>query len=416
MNTRLFTLFHRAFAVATVSSLACASGFATTFNVRDNGAVGDGKTFDTAAIQKTVDACANAGGGTILLPSGTYLSAPLNLHGDHVIFQLDAGAVLQGTTNFDAYGSGNKVAGLITANRMNDVTICGQGVIDGAGEPWWPAVREAKKKNLPDPRRRPKMVNFNHCHGVTLRDVTLRNSPMFHLVPTDCDDVLIDHVTITAPGNSPNTDAIDPSSCKNVRIINCTLDVGDDNVAVKAGHRLPDRPFSCEDIIVSNCTCLHGHGVSIGSETFSGVSNFVVVNCTFDGTVSGIRIKSSRSRGGPVEHVRCSNLTMKNVKRPIDIACYYPKVPQDDPAQAVTDTTPAYHDIRIENLTADSPESAGLIVGLPESPVRDITLSNVKIKAATGLLVQNADDVHFKDVKIEAAQGDDIITHNAKIQ
>jgi hypothetical protein len=107
---------------------------------------------------------------------------------------------------------------------------------------------------------------------------------------------------------------------------------------------------------------------------------------------------------------------MKNVKRPIDIACYYPKVPQNDPAQPVTGTTPAYHDIRIENLTADSPEGAGLIVGLPESPVRDITLSNVKIKAATGLLVQNAEDVHFKDVNVEVGQGQPIITINAKVQ
>jgi polygalacturonase len=390
MNTRLFRSSSPALALVALASLAwCAH--AATFNVRDYGAVGDGHAIDSPAIQKTIDACVAAGGGTIILPSGTYLSKPLFLRGNHVIFQLDAGAVLQGTTNFDDYKAGSKVVGLLNADRMTDISIIGSGAIDGAGEPWWPAVREAKKNGAPETRRRPKMVNINRCHGVTIRDVTLRNSPSFHLVPVDCDDVLIDHVTINAPGNSPNTDAIDPGSCQNVRIINCTLDVGDDNVAIKAGHPVPGREFCCENIIVSNCTCLHG-------------------------TVSGLRIKSTRGKGGTVEHVFCSDLTMKNVKRPIDIACYYPRVPQDDPGQPVSSTTPAYHDIRIENLTAESPEGAGLIVGLPESPIRGITLTKVKIKAATGLLVQNAEDVHFNDVKIDAAQGEPVITKNAKVQ
>ena len=196
----------------------------------------------------------------------------------------------------------------------------------------WPAVKEAKRAGGSEPRRRPKMVNFHHCQGVTVRDVTLRNSPSFHLMPVDCDDVLIDHVTIKAPGDSPNTDAIDPSACRNVRIINCLIDVGDDNVAIKAGHPVPGRDFCCQDITVSNCVCLHGHGISIGSETSGGVSNLIVVHCSFDGTVSGIRIKSARGKGGQVENVWCSDLTMNNVKHPIDISCYYPKTPANDAA------------------------------------------------------------------------------------
>jgi hypothetical protein len=106
---------------------------------------------------------------------------------------------------------------------------------------------------------------------------------------------------------------------------------------------------------------------------------------------------------------------MKNVKRPIDIACYYPKVPMDDPARPITATTPAYHGIRIENLTGESPEGAGLLVGLPESPIRGLTLSNVHLKAVTGLLVENAEDVNFKDVKVEAQQGEPVIIKNAKM-
>jgi polygalacturonase len=417
MNTRENRPLNSVLSLALPALLQCClvSG-AATFDARDYGAHGDGRTLDSPAIQKAINACAKAGGGTIRLGPGTYLSEPLFLRGNHTTLQLDAGAILQGTEEFTNYrNSKGKIVGLINATRLTDVSITGAGVIDGAGAPWWPAVREAKKTGAPEPRQRPKMVNFKDCHGVTVRDVTLQNAPSFHLMPVDCDDVLIDHVTIKAPADSPNTDAIDPSACSNVRIINCLLDVGDDNVAVKAGHTVPGRAFCCQDILVSNCVCLHGHGISIGSETSGGVTNFRVVHCTFNGTVSGIRIKTTREKGGRVENISYSDLDMKNVKRPIDIACYYPKVPMDDPARPITATTPAYHGIRIENLTGESPEGAGLLVGLPESPIRGLTLSNVHLKAVTGLLVENAEDVNFKDVKVEAQQGEPVIIKNAKM-
>ena len=404
----------------TVCSLAlvcrAAMGQGGMFNVRDFGAQGDGRTMDSPAIQKAIDACAAAGGGTVRLAPGAYLSRPLFLRGNNLTLALDKGALLQGTGEFSDYGnSRGEVVGLINADGLKYVSISGAGVIDGAGAPWWPAVRQAKKTGSPEPRRRPKMVNFHHCQGVTLRDVTLQNSPSFHLVPVDCEDVLIDHVTIRAPGDSPNTDAIDPSTCRNVRILNCVLDVGDDNVAVKAGHAVAGRDFSCQDIIVSNCTCLHGHGISIGSETSGGVSNFMAVHCTFDGTISGIRIKSARGRGGRVETILYSDITMKNVKHPIDIACYYPKVPKDDPAQPVTSLTPSYHGIRIENLEGDCPDGAGEIVGLPESPVRGVTLSNVHLKTVTGLLVKNSEGVEIKNSRIEVERGEPVMTENAKV-
>jgi polygalacturonase len=387
-----------------------------TFNVRDYGAQGDGQALDSPAIQNAIDACAKAGGGIVRLASGAYLSKPLFLHGNNITLQLDAAAVLQGTGKFADYQtSSGDGAGLINADGLTNVAISGTGTIDGAGASWWPAAKEAKKTGSPEPRRRPKMVNFHHCHGVTVRDVTLRNSPSFHLVPVDCDDVLIDHVTVISPANSPNTDAIDPSACRNVRILNCVLDVGDDNVAVKAGHAVAGREYCCQDITVSNCACLHGHGISIGSETSGGVSNFTVIHCTFDGTTSGIRIKSERGKGGRVENILYRDLVMKNVRRPIDIACYYPKIPKIDATQPITSRTPAYRDIRVEKLTGDGTESAGFIVGLPESPIRGVTLSKVHLTAVTGLLVKNAENVDLKNVTIEVQQGKPVIIENATV-
>jgi len=406
------------FAFALLALLASrAAGQTRVFNVRDHGARGDGQTMDSPAIQATIDTCAKAGGGIVRLPLGHYLSKPLYLRGNNTTLQLEADAVLQGSEQFADYRtSSGEIVGLINAERLTNVTLSGTGIIDGSGAPWWPAVKEAKRTGGAEPRRRPKMVNFRLCSGLTVRDVTLQNSPSFHLVPVDCDDVLIDNVTIKAPGDSPNTDAIDPSACRHVRIINCLLDVGDDNVAVKAGHSVRGREFCCEDIMVSNCICLRGHGISIGSETSGGVSNFVVAHCRFDGTTSGLRIKSTRGKGGTVEDVLCRDLTMKNVRYPINIACYYPKIPKDDAAQPMSSLTPAYHGIRMENLTGDSPEGAGLMVGLPESPIRDVTLSNVHLKALTGLLIKNAENVELKNVKVEVQHGEAVILENAKVR
>jgi polygalacturonase len=389
---------------------AVAATHAATFNVSNYGAVGDGHALDSTAIQKTIDTCAGAGGGTVLLTAGTYVVKPLFLHGNNLTFQLDSGATLLGATDFTDYKVDGEIVGLINADRMTNVVLSGDGIIDGAGAPWWPAVKESKRTGKPEPRRRPKMVNFRHCRNLTVENVTLRNSPSFHLVPTDCENVLIDHVTIQAPGDSPNTDAIDPGACRNVRIINCLLDVGDDNVALKAGHPVVGRAFCCEDIVVSNCTCLHGHGVSIGSETSGGVNNFTVVHCSFDGTVSGVRIKTTREKGGPVQNIFYRDLTMKNVKRPIDISCYYPKIPTNDSPQPISSRTPTYRDIHIENLSGDCPDSAGLIVGLPESPVRGVTMTNVHLKTRTGLLVKNTEKMDLKDVHFDVREGAPIVT------
>src|SRR5262249_138358 len=151
-------------------------------------------------------------------------------------------------------------------------------------------------------------IVLSKCKNIRVQGVTLQNSPSFHLVPTDSEDIVIDSVTIRAPGDSPNTDAIDPSACKNVLITKCVLDVGDDNVAVKSGHSVRGRNGACEDITVTDCTMLHGHGMTIGSETVGGVRNLTVRNCTFKDTVSGIRIKSYRGRGGLVENITYSDI------------------------------------------------------------------------------------------------------------
>lgn len=387
------------------------------FDPRDFGAKGDGKTLDTAAIQQALDQCGKAGGGTVRFSAGTYLSKPIFLR-NRTTLVLDTGAILRATDEREDFinpENGGFLA-FINGSNLTNLTITGKGAIDGSGARWWVPAEEARRKTSGYTLPRPRLIVLTRCKNLRVQDVTLSNSPCFHLVPVECENVLVENVTIVAPADSPNTDGIDPSVSRHVRISHCHIDVGDDNVAIKSGHSLPGRAFACEDITVTDCVFLHGHGMSIGSETVGGVRNLTVRRCAFKDTTNGIRIKSPRGRGGPVEKLSYSDITMTNVDPAITITCYYPKIPKTDAAQPVGRGTPSFRDIHITNLTASCPRQAGVIVGLPESHVSGVVLKNVRITAAgTGLAIRNADSFRLKDVQV-AAKGPPFIFEDAQVE
>ena len=390
----------------------------TVFDVREAGATGDGTTLDTEAIQKSLDACGKTGGGTVLLPAGTYLSKPLVIH-TKTTLRLEKGATLKATDDPADYaredGSG-KFNDFLTGKRLEDVTIEGEGVIDGSGERWWIPAEEARQKKSGYTLPRPNLIVLTQVKNLVVRNITIQNAPKFHFVPTECDGVLVENVTILAPERAPNTDAIDPSRCRNVTITGCLIDVGDDNVAVKSGKTVDGREFACEGLTITNCTFKHGHGVSIGSETVGGVKDVVVRNCTFEDTDNGIRIKSDRQRGGTVENLLYENITMKNVRGAITFTSYYPKIPAIDTAQPVTNTTPAYKNITIRNLKATSTKDAGVIVGLPESPIENVLLENVEITAeGRGLEIRHVRGIKLVGVTITPNDGPPLVVDDADV-
>lgn len=400
---------------------------AATFNVRDFGATGDGQSFDTAAIQKALNACKGTD-GTVEFPPGNYLSQPLVI-GTKTTFQLDAGAVLWASTNQQDFmkipGNWLKPKGgfisFLTGSDLADVTLTGPGMIDGNGYVWWGEAERARQIKPGYTLPRPNLINLNNCTNLRVLNLTLRNSPKFHLVPTDADGVLISNVTIIAPPHAANTDAIDPSNCRNVLITHCRIDTGDDNVAIKAGKKVPGQDYACENITVTDCTFLHGHGMSIGSETAGGVHHVVVRDCTFTDTENGLRIKSVPGKGGVVDDITYENITMTNVDPAITFICDYHFSSSGDTAQSApapeTASTkiPAYRNIHISHLTATCPRAAGIILGLPDSEISDVTFDHVNITAAKSFSIHNAKGIQFNDSTVTVPSGSPLALDNAEV-
>ncbi len=389
-----FLLFFAIFAGASSSALHAGA----ICDPHTYGARGDGVTKDTTALQSAIDACAQHG-GTVRLAAGTYLTAPIELK-SNIRLELAKGATLLGSSDRRDYPRHVEfrlpdLEPLISAINAGNVTIAGEGTIDGAGQSWWDDARAIRDHGiLGAGHPRPKLILFDHCKHVTIEGITVQNSPMWHIVPYYSDDVTIRNVRILAPAHSPNTDAIDPFSSSHVVIERVTADVGDDNVAIKSGaidSPGPDAPS--RDIVITDCTFLHGHGLSIGSEIAGGAQDIRAERIHFDGTDNGIRVKANRDRGNDVSGIVFRDIEMKDVKNALIISEYYPKIlpAEGVTAAPVTRLTPHFHDITIENLTATGSDSAGAIVGLPEAPVTDIRLRHVSLGARTGLTIGYAD-------------------------
>ena len=404
-----------ALTIALLALSATALHASANCDPRSFGAKGDGVTKDTAAIQQAIDKCA-VKGGIVQLTAGTYLSAPIVLK-SKIALQLDKGATLLGSPDHADYPPITMfhlpdLQPLVSATNATNVSITGEGTIDGNGTSWWQMARSIRDAGiLGTGHARPKLIIFDHCKHVRVEGVTIQNSPMWQLVPYYSDDVTIRNIRILAPARSPNTDAIDPFSSSNVRIDHVYADVGDDDVAIKSGpinSPGPDDPS--RNITITDCTFMHGHGVSIGSEIAGGVQNVTVERVSFEGTDNGIRVKANRDRGHDVGNLVFRDITMKDVKNAIIISEYYPRVmpPENEAAQPVTRLTPHFHDIMLENVTATGSGTAGAIVGLPESPITGVVLRNVKISAKTGLSIGYA-EVSGENVVITPEEGKPII-------
>jgi polygalacturonase len=392
-------------------------------DARAHGAKGDGTTKDTKAIQAAIDDCANAGGGTVKLSGGTFVSGPVVLK-SNITLDIAKGTTLLGSPDHADYPAKSEfrapgTQSLVSATNAEKVAITGEGVIDGNGESWWTQARATPGAGVVGTVQfRPRLVVFDHCKHVRMEGVTVQNSPSWQIVPYYTDDMTIRNVRILAPQHSPNTDAIDPFSSSNMVIDHVYADVGDDDIAIKSGiinSPGPDAPS--KNITITDCEFMHGHGLSIGSEIAGGAQNIHAERIHFKGTDQGIRIKANRDRGNDVSNISFKDITMEDVKTSILISEYYPKaMPEGEvKAEPVQRLTPFFHNITIENVKSVNSPWAGVIVGLPESPVKDIVLKNVDIQATKGLQIAYA-EVTASNLKVTASEGESVtVAPNAKL-
>jgi polygalacturonase len=417
-----------------------------TFNLRDFGAMADATTSNTEAFQHAVAAVHEAGGGTLIVPGGIYLTDPFELCSG-INLHLDPGATIRFAPHAMPPESGGRSGAQLTVRNAHDVMISGAGTMNGSGDAWWVDSWKGRKIHGYQMAPRPRMINFEACQRVRVEGITLTHSPAWCLNINRSQDVTVDGVTIYNPTDdnpktdgvdpavvraqlqklygdeAPNTDGIDPKSDQRVLIAHCRIDTGDDCIALGGGQGIVE-----EDVLITDCAFLHGHGCSVGSGTTGGVRNLTVRRCTFDGTEVGAHLKSARDRGGLVENVMFSDLVMKNVGEALVFTSYYEATDLSiffrpylkpasidlfngghDLAQPVTATTPQWRNLTVRNITASCLWDAGFILGLPEMPVENIVLEHVHIQAPDGLRLNYAKDVVLRDVHIVPERGPPLI-------
>ena len=294
-----------------------------THDVTSYGALGDGVTLDTAAVQRAIDTAHTDGGGTVVVPSGrTCLVGSVELR-SHVELHVERGAVLQGSPNWDHYTARFRVgalsagvvhdstdtsAALLTARDATDIAITGGGIIDGAGSTFATGERG---DILLMPNQRPFLAFLLGCTNVTIRDVTLRDSALWTLRLTGCEDVVIHGLRIRADVRVPNSDGIDLDRCRRVRISDCDIDCGDDGISLKTCDEWPQYG-PCEDVTVTGCVVSsRSSALVVGVDVSAPIRNVVFSSCVVRRSHRGLSVSIGTGAEGCIDNVLFSDLIVQ---------------------------------------------------------------------------------------------------------
>ena len=418
------------------------------YNIIDFGAVPNNPDIlNHEAINRAIAGCSINGGGRVIVPKGTWHTAPITLKSD-VNLYLSEGAVLLFTTDtkyfqtvltrwegLDCYN----LQPLVYAYGEKNIAITGKGTIDGAAEKknWWkkcgaphygwkqgdisqrtgrPKLMKWANDKVPLTERvltaedgmRPQLINLYLCKNVLIEGITLLRSPFWVIHPLMCENLTVKGVYIENDG--PNGDGCDPESCKNVLIENCFFNTGDDCIAIKSGRNNDGRLWSIpsENIIVRNCEMKNGHGgVVIGSEISGGYKNLFVENCNMDSPLLDrvIRIKTSTCRGGTIEDIFVRNIKVGECKRAVlSINLLYE--PREIGERGFL---PTVRNIYMENVTSQKSRYGVYINALKEQVnVSNINVSNCKFDGvAEGNFIEGqVKDIHFNKLMINGVSHD----------
>lgn len=399
-------------------------------SIADHGAVPGGEVKNTAAIAAAIQAVADAGGGRVLVPAGTWLTGPVHLK-SNIDLHLEAGAVLRFSDRFEDYlppvlvrAGGIELynySPLIYARDCENIAVTGPGLLDGNAEAWWDwksketrrgfemgAAGEPVEKRVfgtPEDAIRPSFMQLFNCKNVLLEGFTIGSGPNWTIHPVYCENIIVRHVNVDTHG--PNNDGLDPDSCKNLLIEHCVFSTGDDCVVLKSGYdqdgRRVGRPT--ENVVMRHCSSRRGHGgMVIGSEMSGSVRNVYMHDCDFEGTDRVLRIKSRPGRGGVVENVWVENVTARDLQREVVI------LNMDygaDRNPAVKDAfLPRFRNIHVSDVAASGAPVAIRIIGMPDSIIENVTFADVAIVSEKGVLAKHAKGITFERVAISHSKGD----------
>ncbi|GAB4044185.1 glycoside hydrolase family 28 protein [Spirosoma jeollabukense] len=434
-----------------------------TINILAFGAKPDGVTLNTKAINAAITACSQKGGGVVLVPSGLWMTGPIELK-SNVNLHLRKAATLLLTPDKSQYAlvegvyEGKRAArnqSPISGTNLENVAITGQGIVDGNGDVWravnkgqltesqwkekvasggvlkddgnvWYPSDQFKKASTENRSMllsaekplesfadmkdmlRPNLLVLTRCKKVLLEGVTFQNSAAWCMHPLMCQDLTIRNVTTKNPEYAHNGDGMDIESCKNFLIEGCTLDVGDDAICIKSGKDEEGRKrgMPTENGIIRNNTVYNGHGgFVVGSEMSGGARYIFVSNCTFMGTDKGLRFKSVRGRGGVVEHIYAKDIFMKDIAgEAIFFDLYYfvkfATDGQRDERPVVNEGTPVFRDMKFENIVCNGAKKGVFIRGLPEMAVKNIVMEKMVLEADKGVELIDASGIRFNDVRL----------------
>lgn len=382
-----------------------------TINVRELGAAGDGVSDDTGFIQAAIMACPPK--SRVLIPRGKYRITSIFLK-DGVNLEIAKGAELFAQTDRNRFAKfpgmiesydeqdeynlgtweGNPLpmfAGIITGIGLSDVKLYGEGVVNGCAshDNWW------HNEKVMVGAFRPRMLFLNRCERVQVQGLTFCNSPAWVIHPYFSNDLLFADLRIQNPQKSPNTDGLDPESCKNVEILGVHFSLGDDCIAVKSGKIYMGKKYKTpsENIHVYQCLMENGHGaVTVGSEIGAGVRRMVVEKCRFSHTDRGLRIKTRRGRGKDsiLDEIVFRDIEMDHVMTPFTANAFYFCDPdgrteyvQSREAYPVDENTPEIKRLLFENIhAANCHVAAAFFEGLPERKIEKIEMRNCSISFA----------------------------------
>lgn len=383
------------------------------------GAIADGKTINTTAIQKAIDECSSKGGGTVVIPKGVFISGAIFLK-KGVQLLIEKEGVLKGSVNPADYPriktrwEGTEMmytCAFINADSLDHVKITGKGTIDGSGDEWLKLIRNRTDTTS---RRweRPRLIGIQNCKNVDISGLKLHNQAVWCVHILYCRDVLLNNLNITADHNIPSSDGIDIDSSKGVKIKDCFIDVNDDCISIKSGKDEDGLRVNraSEDIVIEKCHFGYGHGgVAMGSETSGGIRNVLITNCTADaGNWAPIRFKSQPSRGGVVENITYKNFKLNGTRKAVEFNMAWRMVP---PVKPPANVLPVVKNVKLINVSG-TVNTIGDIHGLEGSPILGVTFKDCNLTAEKGLLIEHAREVDLSGLKMQVKQGDALTKKN----